>query len=143
MQLKGNLFYIDSCRDSFSIRTFSDKNTAFDCKYLGDKIRFSGDCGVGHSSLNKVRNKNNKICRSNWFTLRCFNIKLILNFDNVNLSQNWLYIQVLWRKDACIQLKFHAIYNHQVYYLYYFLKITKTYVKIKSSIIHQIMKSKI
>ena len=51
-------------------------------------------------------------------------------------------IRVVWRKVACIQLKFHAICNHQVYYLYYALKITKIYVKINTSKIHQVMKSK-
>ena len=44
------------------------------------------------------------------------------------------YIQVDSRKDACIQLKFHAICRHQVYYLYYALKITKIYFKNHASI---------
>ena len=29
------------------------------------------------------------------------------------------------RKDACVQLKFHSICNHQEYYFYYDLKIAK------------------
>ena len=39
----------------------------------------------------------------------------------------------LMKKNACIHLKFHAICNHQVYYLYYALKITKIYVKNNTS----------
>ena len=38
-------------------------------------------------------------------------------------------------------VKSHAICNQQVYYLYYALKITKIYVKINTSKIHQVMKS--
>ena len=49
---------------------------------------------------------------------------------------------LLKRVDACMQLKFHAICNNQVYYLCYAVKITKIYVKINTLKIHQVMKSK-
>ena len=49
----------------------------------------------------------------------------------------YIYISSLKKRrlNACIQLKFHAIcyLNHQVYYLYYALKITKIYVKNNTS----------
>ena len=40
-----------------------------------------------------------------------------------------IYIFIL----ACMQLKFHVIWNHQVYYLYYALKIVKIYVNNNAS----------
>ena len=54
----------------------------------------------------------------------------------------YVCIKIVWRKDACIQLKFHALCNHQVYYLCHALKIRKIYAKINTSRIHQVMKSK-
>ena len=42
-------------------------------------------------------------------------------------------MEVVWRTDACIQLKFYAICNHQIYYLYYALKIKKICVKNNTS----------
>ena len=40
-----------------------------------------------------------------------------------------MYIFIL----ACMQLNCHVIWNHQVYYLYYALKIIKMYVKNNTS----------
>ena len=59
-----------------------------------------------------------------WFTDVCY-------FNGVLYS--WNKYKLFEKKDACIQLKFHAICNHQVYYLHYGLKITKIYVKNNTS----------
>ena len=46
-----------------------------------------------------------------------------------------IYICKLFQEKmhACIQLKFHAICNQQVYHLYYALKLTKIYIKNNAS----------
>ena len=75
------------------------------------------------------------INKKNSFAIRLNRSSLIRKCESVNIS-------VLWRKEACIQLKFNAISHHQVYYLYYAIKITKVYVKINTPKICQVMKLK-
>ena len=71
------------------------------------------------------------------------NISLnVLGVSFISSSYAYIYISCLKKRRLYTTKASCYLQSSCIYYLYYVIKITKIYVKIKSSNIHQIMKSK-